>query len=71
MLMWASAYGQTPTVQVGDCQREPDYLEGPLSQLLLSLGADVNCMGREEESPLHLAARWETCLVACSGVLTF
>merc|ERR1719222_913283 len=39
MLMWASAYGQTPTVQ-----------------LLLSLGADVNCMGREEESPLHLAA---------------
>jgi len=39
MLMWASAYGQTPTVQ-----------------LLLSMGADVNCIGREEETPLHLAA---------------
>ena len=28
------------------------------------MGADVNCMGREEETPLHLAARWVT-----SGVL--
>ena len=28
------------------------------------MGADVNCIGREEETPLHLAARWVT-----SGVL--
>ena len=62
---------QYRSVTVNSVQRESEHLEGPLSQLLLSLGADVNCMGREEESPLHLAARWETCLVACSGVLTF
>lgn len=39
MLMWASAYGQTPTVQ-----------------LLINHGANVNGVGREMETPLHLAA---------------
>lgn len=39
LLMWAAAYGQSPTVQ-----------------LLINHGANVNQVGMECESPLHLAA---------------
>ena len=41
------------------CCVEKVHQKFPL-QLLLSMGADVNCIGREEETPLHLAARWVT-----------
>ena len=59
MLMWASSYGQTPTVQViflTPSRVEITYVL-PGLQLLLNHGASLYAVGRELESPLHLAAR--------------
>ena len=56
--------GMTPLHMLSESDSEDEHIIHHLAQVLLKNGADVNRRDKDDETPLHLALRWDRFMLA-------